>query len=445
MQRPPSWTYWLLLPLLAGALLRGYGLADQILTGDELHSVNAALNFSVAEVLSTWTYFGADYCVPLTALYRLLMDWGMSLSELHFRAPVLAAGLLSLIAMPLAIAHRFGRPAAIVLAWLLALSPMWVLYGRIIRSYVPMTVLAFAAAMSFERWWRTRSRSAAVGYVGCASLAIYFHLGAAPFVLSPLVYAILDLAVRRSWRADLLPLAILSIGTLLSTSLLLFPARATIAELVSIHGRGYFPEALVWWDVLRMQAGVSSPLLAGLLFAVMVRGVWVSYWRDRRFTFFLGTLAIGHIIGLAILSPNHFQHLVVANRYMLPLLPFALALVALGLVAPWSASPSPRANRLQASAICALLAVLFLLGPLTSARFRCTSFAHSRPALLFISAGNSMPEENVPDFYFELARTERSKDRVILEFPWLNLSAHAFDVYQHIHRRGIRVGSLNRY
>lgn len=101
-------------PLLAGAALRAYRLPEQILTGDELHAINAALSLSLGEILSTWTYHGADYSVPLAALYRVLLDGGVVFTELGFRVPALLASLAILLCTPLLLRRRLGDRKSVV-------------------------------------------------------------------------------------------------------------------------------------------------------------------------------------------------------------------------------------------------------------------------------------------------------------------------------------------
>ncbi len=93
MSMPPRWMLGLIPPVVVGIALRWIHLSAQIPTGDELHSINGALVRPLSEILQNWTYHGADYCVPLTALYRVLMDAGVVLSEMGFRTPVLLSGV----------------------------------------------------------------------------------------------------------------------------------------------------------------------------------------------------------------------------------------------------------------------------------------------------------------------------------------------------------------
>src|SRR5215208_5469327 len=70
---------WLLPALALGALLRFWNLPAQVIGGDELHALRAALAMPVRQILVTYRL--ADNSIPLTAFDRLLMDAGVPLTE----------------------------------------------------------------------------------------------------------------------------------------------------------------------------------------------------------------------------------------------------------------------------------------------------------------------------------------------------------------------------
>src|ERR1700730_14695256 len=106
----PARPGWMLLavapPLLAGAWPRVSHLGGQVLGGDELHAVRAALDQPLAAILTTYQL--TDSCIPLTAFDRLLVGRGVALSELVLRLPMLLCGLL---ALPLLAWMVLGRVA----------------------------------------------------------------------------------------------------------------------------------------------------------------------------------------------------------------------------------------------------------------------------------------------------------------------------------------------
>lgn len=442
-----GWAIWLAPPVAVGIALRLTRLTPQILTGDELHTVNGAIQRTVLEIVQSWTYRGADYCVPLTAFFRFLMDRGIVLSEMDFRLPMLAAGILTVAVAPVALATHLGRRAAIVLGWLLATSYLLVMYSRIVRSYGPVVLLGFAAVMAFECWWRTRSRSAAAGYVACAALASYFHLGAAPFVFAPLVYGALEWFRGRTAAAagqrsgpGIAAVAGLSAAAGGLLTLLLLPARASLLELVRAHGRGSLPALADWGDVLQLLLGTTAWPLTLLLSLAIARGAWRSYRRAPDFVLYIATLVAVHCIGLAVLAPNYLEVPAVASRYLLVLLPFLLGFAAVGLTDPWASSATPRVRAAGWSAVAALGVALVAGGPLARPVLRSTSFAHSGPALFFTQPPDRMPAEDVPGFYRELAQAPDDGRGGLLEFPWMNLASRALRIYQDIHGREVLVG-----
>ncbi|HUP41834.1 MAG TPA: hypothetical protein VM599_01350, partial [Thermoanaerobaculia bacterium] len=198
--RPEAW-WWLATAgaFAAGAALRLYRLQAQVLLGDELHAVRAALSIPLPEILVAYRI--TDYCLPLAGLARFVLERGGTLSELDFRWPVTVSGLLLLGAAPL-VARRISSPgAAFVYPWLLALSPGLVLYSRIARSYLPATLLAVAAAAAFFAWWRTGRGRYGAAYAVLGALATWFSLVVAPFVGSALAFgALAKLGNRRRAR-----------------------------------------------------------------------------------------------------------------------------------------------------------------------------------------------------------------------------------------------------
>lgn len=291
------------LPFLAGAALRLWNLRGQILGGDEIHALRAAVSFPLPKILVT--YQQTDNCIPLTALYKVLMGWGLPGTEMFFRLPVLLCGLAALLALPAAFAGRVSDSTVLLYRWLLALSPALVLYSRIARSYMPMVCLAFGAAMAFEAWWRTRSRRAGAAYVLLGGLAVWFHLGAGPAVAAPFLFAVGDLAVRRKdVRKGLRDLILLGLALVSAFALFLVPARESLLALIA----GKRSEQAVPWSgvvpaLFRLQAGTHWAWVAALFGVAALAGFVVLFRNDRRLALFTATVVVGHVAGILILSP----------------------------------------------------------------------------------------------------------------------------------------------
>jgi hypothetical protein len=334
---------WLAPPVLAGAALRLWNLGPQILGGDEIHAVRAALLEPLPAILTT--YSPADPCLPLAALDRALLSVGVPLSEPVLRAPALLAGLALLVWAPLAVEGRLGARAAAFLAWLLALSPVLVLYSRIARPYLPIVLLGSLAAAAFLRCWERPSWRAGAAYVLAAALAVWLHLVALPFVAAPFLFALGDLALHPRARARrgesraglarrLCPLALLAVAEAAACAAFLLPARRSLLALVA-HKRA--PAPVPWrtiGEVLLLQAGTARPAVALSLWlaaaaglALLVRG----RRRDRRLAAYTLTLAAGQAAGLAILAPVGLFIPIVLDRYLILVLPLVLLWTAVAL------------------------------------------------------------------------------------------------------------------
>jgi hypothetical protein len=421
-----------------GLALRLYRLDEQILTGDELHALHGALRRPLGLILTRWTYYGADYSVPLAAFYRMLMDAGMVLDEMTLRAPALVASALTLVVIPLALRRRLGTFPALALVWLLALSPMLVLYGRMVRSYAPMVLLATGAILAFDRFLTRGSRRAAATYVACAAAATYLHLGAAPFVLAPFLFAAALLLREPSWRPALARLAAVAAALAAAFALFLVPALPSLLRLTRIHGEGRPPPSETWLDVLRLQAGSTSWLVVALILLALVRGAPLRARRDPRFAGLLAVVVTGHVAGLLLLAPNFLEAAIVTNRYMLVAQPLGLAVLALGLATPLARGRPAAA--LQACAVALLLAALLATGPFVREDFRFSSYTHGQPFVYFLYPGDRIASEAVPRFYHDLP----AGDEPLVEAPWTNVGTHAFSAYQRFHRRPLRVASPHR-
>ena len=156
----------LALAVAAGAAVRLDQIADQIPADDEWHALHAVSTQGYGRI---FTHFGAsDYSIPL-ALWDKLLSGTIGLSELGMRAPVLLAGIASLVALPLLLRAHVGRKASLVFAWLFAISPLHVYYSRYARPYGVAFLLASVAAIAFERWRSGGGRRWAVAYVASAS------------------------------------------------------------------------------------------------------------------------------------------------------------------------------------------------------------------------------------------------------------------------------------
>lgn len=436
-----NWAQRLLPPFLFALGLRWIGLRDQVLTDDELHGVHAALNMPVGEIIRNWTFGSADYGVSQAALFRILMDQGVVFSEIDFRIPSLIAGLAAILLIPRLAAHWVGLRAATVLAWLLAISPMLVLYSRIVRPYMPAVLLATCAVLLFYHWWERGSVRSAFGYVLCSVAAVYFHLVAAPLVFGPIACAAAACLLRTErGRSRLGGLFAIASAAAIGLLLILLPAQESLLEIFNEKRDGLPPSLGTFLDVARLQLGTASVIVALLALAVAIRGTMVLWQRQRNFLIYTAVLAGLQVLALVFFAPDRVEERLVFSRYLLVLLPLALLPLAVGLADPWPPRRTDPRRRVELAFAALGIVILFLAGPLFSSRFLSDSFSHSLSSLDFLTPSDRIPYEHVPPFYHQLRDSQRPE--VILEYPWQNVSSQAFDAYQDTHGSPVLVASV---
>lgn len=420
--------------VLAGATLRLWNLRDQVMGGDELHAVRAVASRSASQILSRYSL--VDYSLPITALHRLLLDLGATLSEIDFRLPSVLCGLLALIVLPRAFSGRLERFPVELFGWLIAFSPALVLYSRIARSYMPMVLLSFAAVLAFERWWGKGSRRAGILYVVCGALAIWIHLGAGPFVAAPFLFALGDLIRTRAWRR-LRDLLVLGLGLALAMAAFLVPAAPSLLRLIGNKHRDVHIPLQTLGAVLRLAAGTRSWTLTVLFWAAALIGLVLLLRRHPRIGWFSVTVAGGHLAGILLLSPLGLNHPIVLNRYLLPVLPFVLLWVAFAIGRIWVPRSGLLGQGLQRSASRFFILFLFWTGPFLTAGYRDSSFMHHNDFVGFFSPFSSIPADAVPAIYRQLPKGP------VVEYPWSTVweQNRTFYIYQLLHEQRMLVSA----
>lgn len=440
---------WLLAPFAAGAFLRLWNVAAQVASGDELHAVRAVLSGRPWwQILFTFEL--SDNCPPLSALYAFLHAHGAPPTEWLFRLPVLAASLAALVALPLLARRLVEERAAAIFAWLLALSPILTLYSRIIRPYGIVALVSFLAAAAFWEWWQRRRPAAAAAYVVCATLCAFFHLGTAPFVVAPFLFAAGALvAVRRPARPGLWAIVALGLSVVAGFASFLVPAWPSLSVLIANKKN---PLELSWAEagaVLELQAGGGRVLAAAFLWALALWGLGHLFRRDAPLAAFTATLAAGQLAGLIVLAPEMLGHPLVLDRYLIPMLPLVLLWAAAGLadltarLGARAASASAKWRGAVGPAAAALAVVaLALAGPFADPAYWRSPFVHHNDYVAFFCPRASLPAARIPRFYRETLAT--APPGALLEFPWIPLwsNMRAFYVYQEAHGRDVLVAEV---
>lgn len=439
-----AWAIALLPPFAVGAVLRLWALGSQILGGDELHAVRAALGRPLGDILAS--YEAPDISVPLAALGRLVLAAGGTLDEGWLRLPGLAAGLAGLWLIPRLAARQLGRPAAAALAWLAALSPGLVLYSRIARAYMPLVLLTFAAAMACHRWLEEARPSRAAAYAGLASLAVLCHPVALPMALAPLAFAAGSaLRVRPAEGgaiAGLRRLLPLAAALALALGAALLPAWPSLERLASTRRQ---PLSAYGWPTVRglalLEAGASEPLAALGFWALAAWGLARLGRTHAAFAAYTAWLVAAQIGGVLLLAPVGANLPLLANRYTLVALPFVLIWVASGLDGLRRLAAG-RLGTWGGLAVAALgVAAWTASGPLAERPLRTTSFAHHNDFVDFSCPRPALPPAGPPESYRRLAA--RTEPGAVVEVPWPSTwrFARSLPLYQEVHGRPVLVAT----
>ena len=409
----------LLPPLLVGAFLRLKGLSVQVLVGDEIHAVRAVVHLPWRRI---FRFDGRDHCIPLSALYRLLTDLGVELTETVMRSPSIAAGLLTLTLLPVWAARRpdlGGWKTATVWAWLLAIGPGFVYYARIARPYALSVLLATLALAAFLHWYRGAGHRWAAVYVVLGGLALWFHLGFAPFVGSVLAWGLLDRIWDRTWGRPRLSrrgsagapegsrsvVSLVAVGCGLAAAVLLIIVPVWISfrrVFLNKRGAGELPGGVVA-DVLFLEAGSAHLAVAALFWLVALAGLVVLWRRHPRFALFgLVPVALQWLAIAVVVKPFGVHEPQVLARYVLVTMPIVTLWAAYGLVAGWRAVGSRKGALVPA----AVLAALLLAGPYVADPWlRLGPFAGTNAAVVVTEPPRVFPEERVPAVYRLMAAT----------------------------------------
>ena len=435
-----------LAPLAAGAGLRLSNLHRQILLDDELHTVLSALYLSMRDILSTFK--SEDPCLPLTAFYRALLELGVPFSEMTFRLPIVAVSLAAILVLPRLALPWIGRHAAILLAWLMALSPVLALYGGMVRPYAVVALLAPAATLALLRWREHGRLAWGLVYAVLAALCLWFHLGTAPFLAAAFGALLVEKAFARllapRWRelGPVVPswrdLGLVGAAALLLVAAFVVPAWDSLRELYSVKsGLGRFAPALVP-PIAHLQAGASSAWAVPLFWALVCGGLAVLLRARPAIAIHLAAVTLAQWAGLAVLAPIGLGSPIILNRYLVGTLPLVLLFAAVGLAAAAGrvarSLASTGAAALAALAVPAIcLTLLAAASPFADPEFRRSSFRHGKDLLRFDVPRGRIAEESVPAFYRseEVLRSKAS----IAEFPfrggWSATRAHY--IYQTVH------------
>lgn len=243
----------------------------------------------------------------------------------------------------------WGHEAGLVGALLLALLPLHVKYGQIIRPYTLLAMLSLASAYCLVLALRTNRAAPWIAFVVTATLNIYTHFNGtfvllAEGIFASIVWLVMAVVAFRNrhgegqtartqgyWRLAAPILAFLMVGALC------LPAVARLLELRWIGAGSADLGATIIVEFTRPffhsflhKIGLTTPWLRGLVLGLMAVGLGATLYRRRWQAALLVILwlVVPFVALSAIKSPRPF-----AERYLIFVPPVALLLAGEGMAA----------------------------------------------------------------------------------------------------------------
>jgi hypothetical protein len=441
---------WLLV-LATGIFLRTWQLRDQLLADDEWHAVHKLVN---SDFIGIFTRFGfSDHSIPLTAYYELLSRT-TGLSEWSMHLPLLFAGILSLLLVPWLLREALRPGERVVLAGILALSPLLVYFSRTARPYALSALLAFVALVAFYRWWTKSGERQGGLYVLSCAMAAWLHPVTLALTLTPFVFfgvAALREVVTRPRRRfrSLLRICLLGFATLATVSLLLAAPVYNDFALLEAKSGVHSVSLASLWASLSLFIGSASVWVIAAWLLLAAAGFYELQNRQPLLAWYFAVAALLACIIVASTSALLIKHPLVLARYLLPVLFILLVFVAIGIAGMLRALGR---RWLLTTVVAAAAAYLyFTAGPLPEQyrQYPNQFMGHMVYQADYAAARNryarhfKLDEERAPAFYRQLARMPA--DSVTLAVaPWyLEWHWNAWHLYQQVHRQRIMAGFLS--
>jgi len=312
-----------------GAYLRLDQFVSQVLIDDEWHAVHILLGSSPKEIFLN--FGSSDFSIPLALLYWLEADL-FGLSELGMRWPMMAAGILALVILPLYCRRYFDDKTAIIFSLLLAFSPLLLIYSRTARPYsltLLLSLVSLAAFYSYANGQRPNWRSGLL-YVLCAVLSCWLHIITGPLVIAPFVAVGLTALYSRDWN-KIRRLLVLAIPTAIGLLVFLLPPLMSNPAALSWKMGMHRPDVDTLYGVLYSWLGTSSLLVVVVALLLAVLGSKRLFQSLPILPALLAGLGLT-LAAILFTQPLWVNHALTFGRYLLPMVPLLLLAVALGMV-----------------------------------------------------------------------------------------------------------------
>lgn len=268
------------LNLVLAYSVRLWGLEAWGLWYDEGHSFSIASR-TLPHLLDT---LSRDVHPPL--YFLLLKAWlpVFGQSEFSMRYLSVIASVLTVVAGVKLALLLADRRAAVAVGFLIALSPLQVVYGQEARMYALAGLLPTLAACLLVLAWRTNRARYWVAFAVVQTAAVYTHYYTG-LVLVALGLAVLAQAGARGIRASagrLLPWALAEVATLA----VLYPWATTALDRLQAYGSDWLPDF--------RPSELAKAIGQGLLY-----GPWQEAWLPAGFSLLaLLVLVVAAVLGL---------------------------------------------------------------------------------------------------------------------------------------------------
>jgi len=438
--------YILIVAVIIGIIPRTYHLSGQILSGDEWHAIHNALYNDYRTIISSLGV--GSLSIPDSVYYKVMMDT-VGLSEMEIRLPPLIFGVLTIIILPLLVRPLWGRFTSNLFAYLLALSPMLILYSRYSRPYSAMVLFGFASVTLFHHWWYFRSRKAFFFYVILSSLCAYYMIISIPFIVSPFLYFLVvsHIGKTENRRDSLERIFRIGIATFLSLILLLgFPLYTSfhnLTRLAADQSSAITIETIL--SSLSIFTGKDSLLVTICLVFCILAGFFRNYRNSNYYFVYLLFLSAIQIVFIISIRPvaGHGPH--IFARYILLILPVLLLMAAAGVKSLFAFLNGFNWDWLRPWIAAVLCFLLFCNGPIPSMRFQPNN-AMELSLFSYMLFGRDYRYclkylKRIPDFYKQLGIHPPGSLNIV-EVPF-HINGYHIPFYQIIHRQNFKYGFIN--
>lgn len=438
-----------ILAIVVGTFLRLYQLTTQIVLEDEIHAITTLISKNYLNI--ALSFGSSDHCIPLTIIYKIFSQT-IGLSEIGMHCPIVIFGIATLIVFPLLARRYIGMSARNIFAWLLAISPMHILYSRFARSYCISTFLAFVGVIAFYKWWTEQKRHMMYVYIFCAVIGPYFHLTILPFVLTPFL---LIVGVYIFDKKNAFPFSIKEITQfflMVVLGLLFFLLGPSIYDTTALADKAINNlkapltevDGHIIFNVMRLMFGAWNKwiVLISLLFCGF--GAICAARQKKYFLLYCLCLSIAQIGAVTIIQPAYIFVPRVSFRYCFTLLPILFLFIAYGLAHPYKYFyPSKRKRIFYRGIIVSFFGALLYLGPLQYMFSVPNQWLPCSIHKGIVTTKHQTKKHSLSKFYYYL-NSLPPESVFIVEAPWFFFMDNDInESYQKIHRQRMGIGFIN--